>query len=168
MPPAPPTDPYVKYSLIRFVSTRRKASDPGRSQPRRLTRCCPQLCSAICASRVDTGGALKVAPVFPSPRGHARLRLPAAFRPVSWVPWASVPHASGSVTWRPRCLRYYASLRLPSSVPAGSLFGSRPVPWVDALGLVFLPACTGFGSFTARIQQRTPGCWLSRSPVLRH
>ena len=121
MPPAPPTDPYVKYSLIRFVSTRRKASDPGRSQPRRMTRCCPQLCSAICASRVDTVGALKVAPVFPSPRGHARLRLPAASRPVSWVPWASVPHASGSVTLRPRCLRYYASLRLPSSVPAGSL-----------------------------------------------
>src|SRR6266536_3591346 len=31
--PGAPTDPYVKYSLIRFVSTRRKASDPGRSQP---------------------------------------------------------------------------------------------------------------------------------------
>ena len=121
MPPAPPTDPYVKYSLIRFVSTRRKASDLGRSQPRRMTRCCPQLCSAICASRVDTVGALKVAPVFPSPRGHARIRLPAASRPVSWVPWASVPHASGSVSLRARCLRYYASLRLPSSVPAGSL-----------------------------------------------
>src|SRR5207244_13394347 len=73
------------------------------------------------ARRVETLGALKVAPVFPSPRGHARLRLPAASRPVSWVPWASVPHASGSVTLRPRCLRYYASLRLPSSVPAGSL-----------------------------------------------
>ena len=119
MPPAPPTDPYVKYSLIRFVSTRRKASDLGRSQPRRMTRCCPY--SAICASRVETVGALKVAPVFPSPRGHARLRLPAASRLVSWVPWASVPHASSSVTLRPRCLQYYALLRLPSSVPAGSL-----------------------------------------------
>src|SRR5438132_8540268 len=86
-----------------------------------MTRCCPQLCSAICASRVDTGGALKVAPVFPSPRGHARIRLPAASRPVSWVPWASVPHASGSVSLRARCLRYYALLRLPPSVPAGSL-----------------------------------------------
>ena len=41
MPPAPPTDPYVKYSLIRFVSTRRRASDPSRSQPGRMTRCCP-------------------------------------------------------------------------------------------------------------------------------
>src|SRR5205814_5967391 len=29
--------------------------------------------------------------------------------------------ASGSVSLRARCLRYYASLRLPSSVPAGSL-----------------------------------------------
>jgi len=42
LPPAPPTDPYVKYSLIRFVSTRREASDPSRLQLRRMTRCCPQ------------------------------------------------------------------------------------------------------------------------------
>jgi DNA-binding beta-propeller fold protein YncE len=39
--PRAPTDPYVKYSLIRFVSTRREAGDPGRSQPRRMTHCCP-------------------------------------------------------------------------------------------------------------------------------
>jgi len=93
-------------------------------------------CSAICASRVETVGALKVAPVFPSPRGHARLRLPAASRPVSWVPWASVPHASGSETLRPRCLRYYALLRLPSSVPAGSLLAPDRY-----LGLTRFSAC---------------------------
>src|SRR5438477_111746 len=57
-----------------------------------------------------------------------------------------------------RCLRYYASLRLPSSVPAWFAFGSRPVPWVDALCCVSLPACAGIGSFTVRVERQTPGC----------
>ena len=69
-------------------------------------------------------------------RGHARLRLPAASRLVWWVPWASVPHASGSVPLQPRCLRYYALLRLPSSVPAGSLVAPDPY-----LGLTRFSAC---------------------------
>src|SRR6266581_5573557 len=99
----------------------------------------PTPCSAICASLVDTVGALKVAPVLPSPRGHARLCLPAAFRPVSWVPWASVPHASGSVSLRARCLRYYASLRLPSSLPAGSLLAPDRY-----LGLTRLAWCSSW------------------------
>src|SRR5204862_5769355 len=96
----------------------------------------PSPCSSICASRVETVGALKVAPVFRSPRVHARLRLPAASRPVSWVPWSYVPLASGSVPLQPRCLRYYALLRLPSSVPAGSLLAPDRY-----LGLTRCAAC---------------------------
>jgi hypothetical protein len=45
--------------------------------------------------------------------------LPAALRPLSWVPWASVPHASGLRL--PPAPRSCALLRLPSSVPVGSL-----------------------------------------------
>ena len=84
-----------------------------------MARCCPHTQS----ERVPLiqGCELDVSPVFPSPRGHARLRLPAASRPLSWVLWASVPHASGPVILRPLNLRYYALLRLPSSLPVGSL-----------------------------------------------
>src|SRR6266446_1675308 len=41
------------------------------------------------------------------------------------------------------------------------------LPWVDALGFVPLPACTGVGSSAGRIGHLTPGCWLGRSPLLR-
>ena len=119
MPPAPPTDPYVKYSLIRFVSTGLSASDPGRFPVQAHDTLLPSTQSKqVPLTQVDE---LIVSPVFPSPRGHARLRLPAASRPLSRVPWASVPLASGPVTLRPLNLRYYALLRLPSSIPAGSL-----------------------------------------------
>jgi hypothetical protein len=119
LPSAPPTDPYVKISLIRFVSTRFPAGDLSSTPLRRMTRCCP---GAIPASFVDTGFVLKVTPVFPSPGGHARLRLPAAFQLISWVPWASVPHASGTSSSQTPSPRYCALLRLPSSFPAGSRF----------------------------------------------
>ena len=44
---------------------------------------------------------------------------------------------------------------------------SLPVPWVDALCFVSLPTCAGVGSSAVRIDPLTPGCWLSRSPLLR-
>jgi len=51
--------------------------------------------------------------------------------------------------------------------PGWFAFGSRPVPWVDALFCVSLPACAGLGSLTVRVERQTPGCWLRRSPLLR-
>ena len=51
--------------------------------------------------------------------------------------------------------------------PGRSAFGSLPVPWVDALLFVSLPACARFGSPAGRVGQQPPGCWLSRSPVVR-
>jgi hypothetical protein len=125
LPSAPPTDPYVKISLIRFVSTRLSAGDPSGTPLKRMTRCCPV---AICTAFVDTGLVLNVTPVFPSRRGHARLRLPAAFQLLSWVPWALVPHASGTSSSLSRFPRYYTLLRLPSSLPAGSRFAPDRYP----------------------------------------
>ena len=51
--------------------------------------------------------------------------------------------------------------------PGWFAFGSRPVPWVDALFCVSLPACAGLGSFTVRVERQTPGCCFRRSPLLR-
>ena len=62
---------------------------------------------------------LDVPAAFLRRRRHARLCLPAALRLLSWVPWALVPHASGLRL--PPAPRYCALLRLPSSVPVGSL-----------------------------------------------
>jgi hypothetical protein len=52
-------------------------------------------------------------------------------------------------------------------LPGRFAFGSLPVPWVDALVFVPLPACAGVGSSAGRIDHRTPGCWLCRSPSFR-
>ena len=92
--------------------------------PRRHDCCCPSEhagsdCLAICASFVETVGGLKVPPAFPQRRRHAWHCLPALLRVLSWVPWASVPHAS-EVGSRP-LPRYCALLRLPSSFPVGPL-----------------------------------------------
>ena len=51
--------------------------------------------------------------------------------------------------------------------PGWFAFGSRPVPWVDALFCVFLPACAGLGSFAVRVERQTPGCCFRRSHLLR-
>ena len=128
MRPSPHTDPYVSNSLIRFVSN-------GPRGPRTLQLTTPQGdmtvaahpsanslrldSSAIRASFVDTGSGLKVPPAFPWRRRHARHCLPALLRVLSWVPWASVPHASGQGF--PPAPRYCALLRLPSSFPVGPL-----------------------------------------------
>jgi hypothetical protein len=83
------------------------------------------------------------------------------------------PLGLGSPRFRPRNL----AAPLPAVLcvatttfvrPGWFAFGSRPVPWVDALCFVFHLARARLGSLTARIQRRAPGCWLSRSPVLRH
>jgi hypothetical protein len=124
--PPPPTDPYVSNSLIRFVSD-------GPCGPKTLQLTRPQgdmtvaahPCTirpdsfAIRASFVETVCGLKVPPAFPWRRRHARHCLPAASRPLSWVPWASVPHAYGPGL--PSDQRYCALLRLPSSFPVGPL-----------------------------------------------
>jgi hypothetical protein len=44
---------------------------------------------------------------------------------------------------------------------------SLPVPWVDALLFVSLPARAGVGSSSGRVGHRTTGCCLCRSPLLR-
>jgi len=83
-------------------------------------------CSAIRASFVETVGELKVPPVFPWHRRHARHCLPALLRVLSWVPWALVPHASGQES--PPAPRYCALLRLPSSFPVGPLLAPFRYP----------------------------------------
>ena len=77
---------------------------------------------AIRANFVETVSGLKVPPVVPWRGRHARHCLPAASRPLSWVPWASVPHASEQVL--SLAPRYCALLRLPSSVPVGLLLAA--------------------------------------------
>jgi hypothetical protein len=91
-------------------------------------------CSAIRASFVETVGELKVPPVFPWHRRHARHCLPALLRVLSWVPWALVPHASEQGL--PPAPRYCALLRLPSSFPVGPLLA--PFRY---LGLTRLVSC---------------------------
>jgi hypothetical protein len=96
---------------------------------------------AICASFVETVGGLKVPPAFPQRRRHAWHCLPALLRVLSWVPWASVPHASEQeLSLAPR---YCALLRLPSSVPVGLLLAA-----FRYLGL------TRYGSCPARLVPR--------------
>jgi hypothetical protein len=128
--PPPPTDPYVSNSLIRFVSngpdgTINLAVD---ETTRRHDCCCPSKrlyrrsdCFAIRASFVETVGGLKVPPAFPWRRRHARHCLPALRRVLSWVPWASVPHASEQCRLSGTAPRYCALLRLPPSFPVGPL-----------------------------------------------
>ena len=118
----------MSNSLIRFVSNgpdgtinlavdettrRHDFCCPSRRNPLRSDSC------AIHASFVETVCGLKVPPAFPWRERHARHCLPALLRLLSWVPWASVPHASGPGL--PPTPRYCALLRLPSSIPVGPL-----------------------------------------------
>jgi len=77
---------------------------------------------AIHASFVEAVCGLKVPPAFPWRRRHTWHCLPALLRVLSWVPWASVPHASGPRL--PPAPRYCALLRLPSSIPVGLLLAA--------------------------------------------
>src|SRR6266571_3291350 len=76
---------------------------------------------AIHAGFVETVCGLNVPPAFPWHGRHARHCLPALLRVLSWVPWASVPHASGQGASLLLAPRYCALLRLPSSIPVGVL-----------------------------------------------
>jgi hypothetical protein len=49
----------------------------------------------------------------------------------------------------------------------GPWFPTLPVPWVDALLFVSLPAGARLGSSADCVGQQAPGCWLRRSPLLR-
>ena len=174
MRPPPPTDPYVSNSLIRFVSNgpERTINLAGDEPTRRHGCCCPSECNclrpdscAIGASFVQTVCGLNVPPAFPWHRRHARHCLPALLRVLSWVPWASVPHASGQ-----RLLpapRYCALLRLPSSVPVGLLLAPFRYLGLTRFSFVSLPARAGAGSSAGRVGQRAPGCCLGRSPFFR-
>ena len=51
--------------------------------------------------------------------------------------------------------------------PGRSALCSLPVPWFDALLFVSRPACAGLGSSAGRVGHHTPGCCLSRSPLIR-
>src|SRR5712692_1202771 len=93
-------------------------------------------CFAIRASFVETVSELNVPPAFPWRRRHARHCLPALFQVLSWVPWASVPHASEQGASLPLAPRYCALLRLPSSIPVGVL-----VAPFRYLGLTRLALC---------------------------
>ena len=126
--PPPPTDPYVTNSVIRFVSNRpvRTINLAVDETTRRHGCCCPAVrrflhtvSCAIRASFVIAVCGLNVPPAFPWHRRHARHCLPASLRLLSWVPWASVRHAFGQGL-RP-APRYCALLRLPPSIPVGSL-----------------------------------------------
>jgi hypothetical protein len=81
------------------------------SSPRSFAQSLPVSCRQV-------AGSMSLLP-FPGTDAMPRHCLPAAFRLLSWVPWASVPHASGQRL--PSAPRYCALLRLPSSFPVGSL-----------------------------------------------
>jgi hypothetical protein len=70
-------------------------------------------CCAICANFVDTVYGLKVPPVFPLHKRHTRLHLPCSGSLGPRFPTFPQPFA--------RQHRYYAQLRLPLSLPFGSL-----------------------------------------------
>src|SRR5947208_16151436 len=95
-------------------------------------------CFAIHASFVETVSELKVPPAFPWHRRHARQCLPALFQVLSWVPWASVPHASGQGASPPLDPRYCALLRLPSSLPVGVLVA--PFRYLGLMRLALCPS----------------------------
>ena len=174
MLPPPPTDPYVTNSVIRFVSngpngTINLAVD---ETTRRHGFCCPSklvtLRSDLCACRAScvwTGCGLNVPPAFPWHRRHARHCLPALLRVLSWVPWASVPHASGQESPPPPAVPCAATTAFVR--PGRCALCSLPVPWFDALLFVSRPAFAGLGSSVGRIDHQTPGCWLCRPPTIR-
>ena len=132
---------------------------PSERKPLRPDSC------AIHASFVETVCGLKVPPAFPWRRRHAWHCLPALLRVLSWVPWALVPHASGQGSLP--CPAVLCVATTAFVLPGRSAFGSLPVPWVDALCFVSLPACARVGSSAGRVGHQTPGCWLRRSPLLR-
>ena len=130
MPPFWPSTPHfflghISHTVRQRWSLRTKDLAVDETT-RRHDCCCPSKrlyrrsdSFAIRASLVETAFGLEVPAAFPWRRRHARHCLPALLRVLSWVPWASVPHASGQES--PPAPRYCALLRLPSSIPVGVL-----------------------------------------------
>ena len=172
MRPTPPTDPYVNNSLIRFVS-----NDPfgprtcGLRDHRRHGCCCPSMGKllppdfcALQASFVKTVIGLNVPPAFPRLRRHAPALPSRASIGVIVSPLGlGSPRVSGpSHRWPCPAVLFVATTAF--ALPGRFAFSSVPVPWVDALAFVSLPARAGAGSSAGRVCQCTPGCCLCRSP----
>ena len=120
---------------------------------------------AIRASFVKTVSELNVSSAFPWRRRHARHCLPAFLRIVTVGPLGlGSPRVRAEVAPCPAVLCVATTAFV---LPGRFTCRSLPVPWVDALFFVFLPARAGVGSSTDRADPRAPGCWLCRSPAIR-
>ncbi len=112
LPGAPPTDPDVKISLIRFLGTEQFGYRTG-TTPFGAQLCCPrrQLCGIVCSalfrSQVTRFAASECLPWFSSSERYTRLHLP-----FSGSAWAVLPRLPGQQHFADR--RYYVPLRLPN------------------------------------------------------
>jgi hypothetical protein len=88
LPDAPPTVPYVKVSLIRFL--RSDFSDAKQVLPTLVHNYV--VLNALHRSCGDTVCGLEVPPVVP----FGRTLCPAS-PSLQWVPWTSVPHLTGQI-----------------------------------------------------------------------
>jgi len=119
-------------------------------------------CSAIRASFVETVGELRVPPVVPWRRRHARHCLPALLRVLSWVPWALVPHASEQEL--PPAPRYCALLRLPPSVPVGLLLAAFRYLGLTRYGSCSSRLAPGFAQLLAASTSNCQGVGCAGHP----
>jgi len=142
--PTPPTDPYVTDSVIRFVSNGPCGPRTCRGRAHRRHDCCcpsgrnslhPDCVQSAPVSLTQVMGSKSLLP-FLGTDVHTWHCLPAALRLLSWVPWASVPHASRQ-GFSP-APRYCALLRLPSSFPVGPLLA--PFRYLGLTRLVSCPS----------------------------
>jgi hypothetical protein len=162
--PPPPTDPYVSNSLIRFVSNGPNGTiNLAGDEPTRRHGCCCPLCIRrqvrIDSFRAQCPSCLSLAPK-PCPALPSRAAVGVIVGPLGL----------GSPRFRTGVIPCPAVLCVATTTfvhPGRSAFGSLPVPWIDALQFVSLPACAGVGSPAGRAGQQAPGCWLRRSPPLR-
>lgn len=108
--------------------------DMAVAAPPRANSCLRSLVQSMSVSYRQVLGSMSLLP-FPGTDAMPRHCLPAALRLLSWVPWASVPHASGQGALLPPASRYCALLRLPSSFPVGSLLAPFRYLGLTRLGL---------------------------------
>ncbi len=137
LPGAPPTDPDVKISLIRFLGTEQFGYRTG-TTPFGAQLCCPrrQLCGIICSalfrSQVTRFAVSEHLPWFSSSERHTRLHLPFSGSHGQYFP--ALPTGNSGH-------RYYVPLRLPDIRLRFVRFSlSSP----DTLYVPFL--CVPFGS----------------------
>ena len=175
MRPPPPTDPYVTNSVIRFVSigpcepitlqgtspqgdmtvAARLSANPCAKSPSQST---PVLLRQVVGSRSPClSWAQMSCPALPSRCLAAFIVGPLGLGSPRLRAWRTAAPCSAVL-----CVATTAFVR-----PGRFALRSLPVPWVDALWFVSLPACAGVGSSAGRVGHQTPGCWLRRSPLLR-